>query len=389
MVRTPTISVSGQVLQWAREQRGLTIAVAVKRLQMSEKRLEAIEANVESPTVAQLKKMADKYKRPLIVLLLDEPPTTFTPLKDFRSLPDQEREIFSPELRDEIRRATQQQEIYAELRSELGEALTPVQLPAASRDARQLAHALRALLGVTFEQQRRWSNGREALTEWRTRIESLGILVLEASHVKLSEMRGMSLSQRLPVVIVLNGQDSERGKVFTLLHELAHLTLRQPGVCDLHQRGDVTNDIEVFCNEVAGEALLPSDSFLNLEVVRHHTAGTRWSDQELDAIVSLVGGASTEAVLRRLLQLGKAGRTEHEERRTEFLERYEEWRRARSRSSKGGPPPHRIQLRDRGRPFVRSVFDAYAEGVVTYSDVIDLVGVRTKHLDSLQREAFR
>ncbi len=388
MTATPKISVSGDVLRWAREQRGLSIELAAKRLQMGEERLRTIEAGTDQPSVSQLKKMSDKYKRPLIVLLLDEPPTTFSALKDFRSLADDGTDPFTPELHDEIKRALVQQEIYAELKSELGEELQPPRLPSPSRDTYQLAHALRTLLQVEYAKQRTWSDPRVALSEWRSRIEGVGILVLEASGVKTKEMRGFSLSERLPLVIVVNGQDSDRGKVFTLLHELAHLSLRQPGVCDLHQRSQATNDTEVFCNAVAGEALLPESALLSISTVTNHVPGSRWTDDELDRIQTVAGGASREAILRRLLQMNRVGRDEFEERRDEFLEAYEEWRKARSRRSKGGPPPHRVQLRDRGRPFVRSVFNAYADGIVNLSEVVDLVGVRTKHLDKMQHEAF-
>lgn len=388
MTATPKISVSGDVLRWAREQRGLSIELAAKRLQMGEERLRTIEAGTDQPSVSQLKKMSDKYKRPLIVLLLDEPPTTFSALKDFRSLADDGTDPFTPELHDEIKRALVQQEIYAELKSELGEELQPPRLPSPSRDTYQLAHTLRTLLQVEYAKQRTWSDPRVALSEWRSRIEGVGILVLEASGVKTKEMRGFSLSERLPLVIVVNGQDSDRGKVFTLLHELAHLSLRQPGVCDLHQRSQATNDTEVFCNAVAGEALLPESALLSISTVTNHVPGSRWTDDELDRIQTVAGGASREAILRRLLQMNRVGRDEFEERRDEFLEAYEEWRKARSRRSKGGPPPHRVQLRDRGRPFVRSVFNAYADGIVNLSEVVDLVGVRTKHLDKMQHEAF-
>jgi Zn-dependent peptidase ImmA (M78 family) len=388
MAKTPKIPANGEVLRWAREQRGLSIEVAAKRLQISQDRLQAFESGIDSPSVAQLKTMAEKYKRPLIVLLLDEVPTTFTPLKDFRSLPADQVGAYSPELRDEIRRAVTQQEILAELKHELGEEVTWPSLPSPTSDPDELAHRLRDLLGARYEDQREWTQPREAFIEWRTRVEELGILVLEASRVSMDEMRGFSLSEELPLIIVLNGADSDRGKIFTLLHELAHLSLRQPGVCDLHQRGARGTDTDVFCNAVAGEALLPADVVLHLPTVEQHAAGTLWTDEELGEIESVAGGASREAILRRLLQLNRATKDEYEARRAEFLRAYEEFRKARSRKSEGGPPPHRVQLRDRGRPFVRSVFDAYAEGFVTLSEVVDLVGVRTKHLEKLQREAF-
>jgi len=129
MVTGKGISVAGDVLRWAREQRGLSVDVAAKRLGISPDRLSEIEAGIRQPTMPQLRNMSEKYKRPLIVLLLSEPPTTFTALRDFRRLPDAERGTFSPELRDEMRRAAQQQEIYLELKTQMQDLPPLAQLP--------------------------------------------------------------------------------------------------------------------------------------------------------------------------------------------------------------------------------------------------------------------
>lgn len=104
----------------------------------------------------------------------------------------------------------------------------------------------------------------------RQRLEIHGILVLEASKVPVSEMRDISLSSRLPFVMVLNGQDSPRGKVFTMLHELAHLCLRDPGVCDFHPHRQQQTDVGVFCNAVASEALFPTSDLEATSVVKNH-----------------------------------------------------------------------------------------------------------------------
>lgn len=385
MARTPDIQVSGPVLKWAREQRGLAIEIAAKRGGVSEAKLTDIEEGLASPSLAQLRKLAEAYRRPLIVMLLDEVPTTFQPLTDYRRLPESQLNEYSAELRDEVRRAVQERNIFKELSAEMGTSVEVPALPPGNTSNDILASRLRELLGITATQQRHLANRDEAFNYWRTRIEELGILVLEASRVKMSEMRGFSLTDGLPLVIVLNGQDSPRGKIFSLLHEMCHLCLRDSGVCDL-QGG---SNVEVFCNAVAGATLLPESFVRELPVVEDHKAENEWTSEELDAITSVAGGASQEAVLRRLVQLGIATSSEYEKQREDFLAAYEEMRQKRNRKSKGGPPPYRIQLRDRGRPFIRSVFNAYGDGFINLSEVTDLVGLRVKHLSNLQNEAFK
>ena len=384
-----SFEVSPEVLRWAREQRGLNSELAAKRLGIKEASLLAIEAGERQPSLSQLRRMAEHYRRPLIVLLLDEPPTTFTPLRDFRRLPSAEIGSFSPALHDEMKRAAEQQEIYAELKQQMGEELSRPALPADTGDPSSLGRSLIALLGVSDRDRGSWTDARVALSQWRSRVEALNILVLETSRVKTSEMRGFSLSERLPLVIVLNGEDSDRGKIFTLLHELAHLSLREPGVCDLHTRGESSSDVEVYCNAVASEALLPQAWLDRHPTFERHSDNEPWSDVELDAISRSSGGASREVVLRRLRDLWLISREEYESRRQDLIEAYEKFRAERRKRTKGGPQPYIMQLRDRGRPFMRSVFDAYADGLVDLSQVVDLAGVRTKHLEKLQNEAYK
>ncbi|MBI3428806.1 MAG: ImmA/IrrE family metallo-endopeptidase [Actinobacteria bacterium] len=390
MARTPDVSVSGLVLKWARDQRGLSVAIAAKRSGLTEEKLISIEANEGSPSLAQLRGLAKVYRRPLIVLLLDEVPSSFQPLTDYRRLPEANRNAYSPELRDEIKRAIQQRTIYSEISEALEQDILEPQLPAVLGDAEKLANQIRSLLNLNQEVIGKVRDSDDAFSFWRSKVEDLGVLVLEASRVEMTEMRGFSIADVLPYVIVLNGADSPRGKIFTLIHELGHLCLRNYGVCDLHTKPRERDDLEVYCNAVAGRVLVPAPFLLDLAIVKQHVFGNTWSEYELKTICEISGGASAEAILRRLVDLGKATQSEYENYRDHSREVYEESRRERrSKKSKGGPPPHRMQLRDRGRPFVRSVFNAYGEGYLSLSDVTEFVGLRVKHLEKLQREAFK
>ena len=55
--------------------------------------------------------------------------------------------------------------------------------------------------------------------------------MLRTSEVPLETMRGFSLSGGDVPVIVINALDAPRGQAFTLAHELAHLMLRDGGLC--------------------------------------------------------------------------------------------------------------------------------------------------------------
>ena len=85
------------------------------------------------------------------------------------------------------------------------------------------------------------------------------------------------------------------GGIFTLLHELTHIMLKEGGICDFHDA-----DVEAYCNRVAGAALFPQESLLRSPTVRNHRGNDpNWSDAELRDLSRRFGG-SREAALVRL-----------------------------------------------------------------------------------------
>jgi transcriptional regulator with XRE-family HTH domain len=116
MPRTPPALVTPALLRWARDSYGLDVAEAARRLHIQEERLLAWESGSERPTVAQLRRLAEIYKRPLAVFYLPSPPRDFQPFRDFRRLPRKESlQGFSAVLRREIQRIVQLREAALDL----------------------------------------------------------------------------------------------------------------------------------------------------------------------------------------------------------------------------------------------------------------------------------
>jgi transcriptional regulator with XRE-family HTH domain len=59
--------VETSVLRWSRESCGLSTIAAARKLGLAEDRVEAWEAGTVVPTIAQLRKAAEVYKRSLAV----------------------------------------------------------------------------------------------------------------------------------------------------------------------------------------------------------------------------------------------------------------------------------------------------------------------------------
>ena len=209
--------------------------------------------------------------------------------------------------------------------------------------------------------------------------------MLQTSGIELDEMRGFSLAlEPLPVVVV-NAQDSPRGRTFTLLHELTHVLLRNGGLCDLGERESQSEEgrTEVFCNRVAAAVLMPRAALEAETAVLRHRPGAEWEDDELRILADRYG-ASREAVLRRLVTIGKATMAHYLRKREEFLRIYAEQMGSRT----GFAPYHRVKVRDLGRSYVRIVLEAYHREEIGASDLADSLGVKLKHVAKIEAEVL-
>lgn len=389
------VPVTPAVLRWAREGMGVSVDDAAARAKITAERLLSWEAGEAEPTLAKLRDLAALYQRPLAVFLLPEPPRDYETPRDFRRLPGRVDHSWSRPLHRVYRRAVDQQSVALELSDEAGE-LGGARVPAltADVDPEIAGRILREALQLSLEEQYGWGNAEEAFAGWLTAVEALGVLVMRTSDVEPAEMRGFSIPGEIPVIVV-NALDWPRGQVFTLLHELAHLTAREGGLCDLLEPDSFDGRrTETWCNAVAAAALMPREPFVAqvapamTQAPDEEAAYVAWNDTVLRQL-SARWSVSEEAVARRLVTLGQAPLSFYRTKREEYQAQRTEERdaeRARRRTKQGGPPPYRMAIRDRGRPYVRLVLDAYHRDTLSVASASRLLSLKVRHLPALEQE---
>jgi len=386
---TDLAPVTPDVLRWARESVGVSLSDAATRVGVSEDRVRAWESGEQEPTLAKLRSLAKLYQRPISVFFLPKPPTTFDAMRDFRRLPGASDHAWSRSLHKVYRRALEQQVVAAEL-MEADEDTPHVVVPQATLQMppEEAGNLTRNVLAVPLHQQFSWIKPDDSFAGWLQAVEATGVYVLRTSDVALEEMRGFSISTGPIPIIVVNALDWPRGEVFTLLHEFAHLMLREGGLCDLLEPdSEQGRQVEAWCNAVSAATLMPASAFLDNEVLQ--PPGVRnWDD---DVISQLSGrwGVSQEAVIRRLVTLQRATMAFYMQKRAEYQAVYAQRReeeRQRRRQSSGGPPPYRMAIRDRGKPYVRLVLDAYQRDQITPSSLSNLLSLKLRHIPALERE---
>jgi len=372
------------MLTWARESARLSIEEAAHMIGIAAGKLAACEAGNTQLTFPQLMKVARGYKRPVSLFYLKTPPAGWAPIEDFRQLPGMERG-FSPKLTYAIRQARERRELALELRDELNEPVIPFTLMATmGHDVETLGQDIRAYLGVTDAEQQQWKH--RAFDAWRMAMEAKDVLVFMVPRLPLTEMRGAAIAEdQLPVILV-NSRDRTGGRIFTLLHEFCHLAVHQSGVSGQgRDQEDATNpNVERYCNAVAATALMPKDCLLSETLVREKGSTKTWSDDELE-VLALQFGVSREAMLRRLLTLGKTTQAFYDSKRAEFLQEYAELI---DKKSTGGPAYHIQVLSQLGRAFTRLVFEGYHERRLTLRDVANYFNMQVKFIPEMERAAF-
>ena len=387
--------VNPEILVWARETAGLTREEAVKKLGIRDARgvaaidrLAALEVGEEVPTRPTIEKMARQYRRPLLTFYLSTPPRKGERGRDFRTLPEGHSAASEATLDALIRDVHARQGMVRALLQDDEEA-APLAFVASMRMSDGIA-AVAAAIRETLRAERRTfrstSSPDEGFAFLRARAEAAGIFVLLMSNlgshhtaIDLETFRGFALADRVAPFVVVNDQDSPAAWSFTLLHELAHLWLGAPGVSG----AIVDAGIGQFCNEVAGEFLLPTRELADLRVdatVDIATAQARISDFAAERHLS----SSMVAY-----KLYRAGRIEREtwSRLSAFFK--QKWvqtraeRRTRAREKEGGPSYYVVRRHRVGSALISLVRRAMAEGELAPSKAGKILGVKPANVQAM------
>lgn len=383
-----TALVEPSLLIWARQTANLEPLAADRKIGVPEGRVTEWENGTTLPTIKQLRDAAAVYRRPLGVFYLPEPPAGFETMRDFRRIIGAESAEWSVALHDEYRRAHAQREVLLEIAE-----LDGIEPPSRWRlsglaDANAaIAAAARGVLNSAspLEFPTAGADEYRHLAYWITAVEALGVMVIQTrgGQVETDEMRAFSLYFEQVPVIALNGADWPRGRLFSLIHEYAHLLLHTSGLCDTTTDARaVTEDrrLEARCNALAAEILMPAADVLADAMVAERRPGHEWTMQELiDAAKPF--GVSVESFLRRLVTLDRVP--------IEFYRAFREGRSERdlrgNRSSGGNF--YVTKARDLGRAYVRTVTDAHSRNVIDSATAAAYLDAKVDQISRLAERA--
>jgi Zn-dependent peptidase ImmA (M78 family) len=345
--------------------------------------IEEWENGHDLPSLSELRKLGEAYKRPLAIFFLAEPPLKFDAQREFRRLAGIKPGKASPELLQSLRWAAYRRDAAIELHRITGETtnhLRAVLHP--GQDSEEAGAHIRELLGITIKTQFAWEGEYAALNAWRAAIEAKGILVFQTSQMEVEEMRATCIPDAPFPVILLNSNDAVYGRVFSLLHEFAHILLHAGG----HQTSRMVGErlpeeqpLEVAANAFAAAALLPKTIFERLVKIYPSVVS---GDNEALYTLSQKLSTSSEVIMRRLATLGLVSEALYRKKRDAWLA----LGKANKSRTQGGPRIEVKTISKDGPGYTRMVLSAFDQRLISTNTASDYLGVKPCHFPNIRRE---
>lgn len=372
------VLITPELLAWAMARSGKEFDVLVNAVPQIPKWI----AGTAKPTYPQLENFAKSTYVPLGSLFLTEPPEENLLVTDFRVVDGGSNSEPSPNLIDTIDICLARQDWYRDYRQaidadpfDLVGSLDTNKLP---RDAARL---ILADIGIGAYAELNLTALDEIFRTLSELVEQMGIMVMANGVVGLNtkrkldyhEFRGFALSDPYAPLIFVNGTDTRAAKIFTLVHELAHIYLGDRGVSAVRPRSRNEHSHERWCNAVAAEFLVPESSFRSAFVGIGRTPAGLTTELERLARIFKV---STLVILLRINELGLVDfsnfdRTyESEKRRVAAL-------RDQNVSTSTGGNFYNIHGVRTGKRFARALIGDTLGGRTLHRDAFKLLGIKS------------
>lgn len=289
--------INPRIMSWARQRAGLSEETLAKKINIKDvQKVWEWETGETKPTFKQAQKIANVTNIPFGYLFLADPPQESLPIPDLRTVGDKHVEGLSSELKDIIKQVIRKQEWYRDYLLKLeAPRLNFIGKFSTKNSVYEVAQDIRTTINVEMPNKGNWEDYYRDLIKGA---ENSRILVMRSGIVgnntrrklQVSEFRGFAISDDIAPVVFINSSDAPTARLFTFIHELAHLWIGKSGISDLNPSH---LEEEKFCNSVAGEFLVPKEYFLN-----------RWKPQE--NLISNLTNISSELHVSKLVVAKRA-----------------------------------------------------------------------------------
>ena len=386
--------ITPNVLKWARESARMTEETAAAKVSVTVEKFKEWETGASQPTIRQAQALAKAYKRPFALFFLPEVPRDFQPLQDFRKSGSKALTTSSIFI---IREIQQKQAWISDVYSENQEEKLPfVGRFSINDNPQKVAQDILTTLKINPA----FYKTDNPIKEWIDSSETNGIFISRTSfiHSRLKldsgELQGFAIADPHAPFIFVNSEDWNAPQLFTLVHELAHIWIAETGISnevepDLKNK-DKFHPVELFCNEVAANALMPKEI-----VLAFHTNSFQTSKDAFKTAKQL--GVSSFALLVRALNLNIISTITYQKLKkqadidfSDYLKREAEKKaRQKEKDKPGGPNYFLLQLNRNSRLFTQTVLDAFRGGFIEPTLASNLLNVQVNKFQKLESQLIR
>ena len=386
--------ITPNVLKWARESARMTEETAAAKVSVPIDKLKDWEAGTNQPTIRQAQTLAKAYKRPFALFFLPDIPRDFQPLQDFRKSGSKALTTSSIFI---IREIQQKQAWISDVNSENNEEkLSFVGRFTIDNNPQKVAQDILSTLKINPASYK----SENPIKEWIDAAETNGIFISRTSfiHTRLKldseELQGFAIADPYAPFVFINSDNWNAPQLFTLVHELAHIWIAETGISnevepELKQK-DKLHPVELFCNEVAANALMPKEIVLSFD-----TASFQSSKEVFKAARQL--GVSSFALLVRALNLGIISTSAYQKLKREADIDFAEYlkkeaikkAKLRKKEKPGGPNYYLLQSNRNSRLFTQTVLDAFRGGFIEPTLASNLLNVQINKFQKLEAQLYR
>jgi Zn-dependent peptidase ImmA (M78 family) len=373
MSRKLEIPVTVAALEQAMREAGVGAQELASLLNIEPGDVEAWVSGHDRPGKTQLRKLSRQLRKPPSYFLLEDPPprpalpVAFRGEAGWRAT----RELLQEEA-EALQQASKAQKIVGWIRERTGN--TPASLPRIDPkrvDGEEAGELLRESLGWDTRIQRQAQSDSAAANEFRFFLEDRGLLVL---HLNMTDdgCRGFSLWHDTAPLIAVNTRQNTGARLFTYVHELAHLASRSDSIC-VGFAPDRT--VERWAEEVAAAFLMPRSDFL--EAFQYHSS--REGDNYIE-IAKRISSRFKTSLRSSALRMAELGLTEQN--------LYQQIDRTFESSSSGGfnpdPTAPGNRLREWGFTYAKELLSAEQAGHLRRSDVLAYLHLSDKEVREVE-----
>ena len=223
------------------------------------------------PTFNKVESISKAIHIPLGYFFLKKPPNEEFPILQYRTIDSKGTEELSRDMIDILNHMENVQSWMRDYMLDAGyDRLSFVGSAHAKQGMQEVVRCFRQIFQIPHDWREQVTASKGVFKYFRERFEKAGVLIMMSGIVgnnthrilNIEDFRAFTFIDEYAPIIFINANDSISAKLFSLLHEAAHIMF---GISDFfndrYGHADDVATIETLCNAVAAEVLIPNDLF--------------------------------------------------------------------------------------------------------------------------------